>query len=84
MTTQRIGISLPEELLEEVDRLADEHEVSRSEVFRRAVGEWLEREAEREAVRRYVDGYRRRPEDEEAIEQARRGAAVALAAEPWE
>lgn len=84
MTTTRIGISLPEELLEQVDRLADEHDMSRSEVFRRAVGDWLHREAERRAVRRYVAGYRRHPEDQDAVEQARRGAGVALAAEPWE
>lgn len=84
MSTARIGISLPEDLLEEVDRLADEHDLSRSEVFRRAVGEWLRREAEHEAVRRYVEGYRQNPEREDVIVEARRRAVVALADEPWE
>lgn len=82
--TTRVAISLTQDLLDEVDRLASDRGLSRSEVFRRAATRWLRVEAEREAAQRYVAGYRREPETSTDIAQARRSAAAALAAEPWE
>lgn len=80
----RIAISLPEDLLEDVDRLAEEQGLSRSEVFRRAAGGLLRGLAERDAARRYRAGYRNRPETSDDVARARRSAVAALAVEPWE
>lgn len=83
MKSVRVTISLPEGLLHEVDRRRSATEESRSEFFREAIEEWLRRELEGEANRRYVEGYLKHPETAEEIEAARQGAAATLASEPW-
>jgi metal-responsive CopG/Arc/MetJ family transcriptional regulator len=78
-----VTISLPEELLDRIDRARRESGSSRSEYMRRAAVGVLNSTVESD-VARYVRGYRDRPETSEEVETARRGAATILAVEPWE
>jgi metal-responsive CopG/Arc/MetJ family transcriptional regulator len=79
----KIAISLPEQLLEDVDRRRRAAGSSRSSFFREAVEARLAA-THRTDVARYVDGYVRHPETGEEIHAATAAAMTAFAAEPWE
>lgn len=80
----KIAISLPEDVLEIVERERCAKGESRSEFFRRAVEALLRQQQERSAAEQYLRGYQRMPETTEEVEAAHRAGATVLAAEPWE
>jgi len=80
----KIAISLPEELLTEVEQERVSRGETRSEFFRHAAEELLRHRRERGKIEQYVRGYTEAPETEEEIEAARRAASIILASEPWE
>lgn len=82
--TAKIAISLPEEVLDAVEREREESGESRSEFFRRAVEALLRRRREQELSEQYVRAYQMQPDSSEEIEAARRSATSILAEEPWE
>jgi len=82
--TSKIAISLPENMLEAVEKERMAKGESRSEFFRRAVEAFLRQQRERAEVERYVQGYRKMPESAEEIEAAHRAGSAILAGEPWE
>jgi ABC-type glutathione transport system ATPase component len=82
--TAKIAISLPEQLLDVIDVERRARGLSRSEFFRRAVEDLLRKEAERDAIDQYTQGYRDLPEDPEDVEWASQVASTTLASEPWE
>ena len=65
-----VTIEMPEELLRSIDRVTRRHGPASSAVILMACQEYVQRaeerrgfkRREREAVRRYIDGYRRFPE----------------------
>ena len=79
----KVAISLPDDLLNRVDRARKERKVSRSEYFRQAATSLLGLSGDDE-IDRYVRGYASRPETAEEVEAARAASATGLAAEPWE
>jgi metal-responsive CopG/Arc/MetJ family transcriptional regulator len=83
MATEKIAISLPKELLRLIDLGARSKGLSRSEFIRQAIAELFRRQEERAAAERYVEGYRRTPEDDQEIHEALQTATAALAQEPW-
>lgn len=82
--TEKIAISLPEDLLAAVERECESSGESRSEIFRRAVEALLHDRREQEMAKRYAQAYRDMPEGQEEIKAARRAASDILASEPWE
>src|SRR3990172_11493790 len=77
--TKIIQVPVPEDLLEALDRLSSERGESRSSVIREACAEYIASVEEAEADRRYVESYRKYPEDPAlGITGAR------LATEAWE
>ena len=79
----KIAISLPEDMLSNVERERRESGESRSEFFRRAVEALLREQRERGAIKKYIEAYRKYPETEEEIEFAGKNADEILAEEPW-
>ncbi len=76
METSTINLSLPEDLLDQVDKLAKRESRSRSELMLAALRAFLERRAEWDKIFAETDEHVRRlglkPEDvEEAIREAR-------------
>ena len=69
----KIAISLPDEILDAVEKERSESGISRSEYFRRTVEEHLRRtvdeqirrEKEKEDIERYIQGYLEDPETPE-------------------
>ncbi len=81
--TAKIAISLPEDLLQDIEKERRVRGESRSEFFRRAVETLLNLERERELDEQYIRGYTELPETAEEVAWAQAGLA-ALAEVPWE
>jgi metal-responsive CopG/Arc/MetJ family transcriptional regulator len=82
--TAKVAISLPENILRAVEDERKARGESRSEFFRRAVERLLKQEREALAVKRYIQGYREKPESAEEVEAIHRAGITILAEEPWE
>ena len=82
--TAKIAISLPAELLRSIEQARRVSGESRSELFRRAVEFYLRLQREREAIDRYVQGYRLQPETGEETALAESTVQQALSESPWE
>ena len=79
----KITISVPNEMLEAVEREREAKGETRSEFFVRAVEDYLRRERERRDDEAYVRGYQRWPETEEERAWADYGLKV-LAEQIWD
>jgi len=80
----KIAISLPDKVLEAIEKERAAAGISRSEYFRRTVEEHLRREKDKEDVARYIQGYLDDPETPEEFEWVVRAGIEALADIPWE
>jgi len=82
-TVEKVAISVPAELYEELERDRRAEGMGRSEYFVHAVDELLRRKREQARVRKYVQGYTEQPETADDL-LSEQGMADALAQEPWE
>ena len=80
----KIAISLPDDLLQDIERECKASGETRSELFRRAVRAYLRREREREMEEQYIRGYEQFPETEEEVAWAEYTTQVVMAENPWE
>ena len=80
----KIAISLPEAVLQAVEKERLASGLSRSEFFRRAVEEHLSRSKQRGQVEQYIRGYQENPEtgDDRALAEAT--AHYAFDEQSWE
>ncbi len=81
--TTKIAISLPSEVLTDVEQERRESGESRSEFFRRAAEVLLCRRREQDMSERYVRAYQQTPETKGEIEAARQAASAILSEESW-
>ena len=82
--SEKVAITLDEELLRAAEDLRRRTRESRSGLISRALRRLLAEENRRQAVERYVEALREQPESPEDVEHADRLAKAALAAVPWE
>jgi metal-responsive CopG/Arc/MetJ family transcriptional regulator len=80
----KIAISLPPDLLADVERLRRTTGETRSGLIRRALELLLGRIEREDMVREYVGGYLAHPESRAEIDSAMATASETLAEEPWE
>ena len=80
----KIAISIPDKVLDAVEKERLASGISRSEYFRRTVEEHLRREKEKEDVARYIQGYLDDPETPEELGWVVQAGVEALADLPWE
>lgn len=80
---KKYAISLPDPQAEAIERIRRVRGIPRSRVIQEAVDRYLAEEAERDAVRRYVEGYRRIPEREDEGEAYLALASEVLEPEDW-
>ncbi len=80
----KIAISLPDDVLQEIEseRLAAGE--TRSEYFRRAVRAYFQNKRQKRAIEKYIQGYLKYPETEDEISLAEYTAHLAFAENPWE
>jgi metal-responsive CopG/Arc/MetJ family transcriptional regulator len=82
--TNKIAISLPDEVLQKVEKERAESGESRSQYFRRAVESLLSSRKAQERSRIYIRAYQEMPETTEEINTARLSARAILGEEPWQ
>jgi metal-responsive CopG/Arc/MetJ family transcriptional regulator len=80
----KVAVTISNHLLAEVERLRKRSGESRSLVFERALAAYLAAGDRAASARRYVEGYRRRPERPAEVRAALVTALGALAAEEWD
>ncbi len=78
-----IQVPMDESLLSAVNRRARAERSTRAALIREACQEYLRRLEELELDRRYVEGYRRKPEKPAHAEAGARLAAEVLPREDW-
>jgi metal-responsive CopG/Arc/MetJ family transcriptional regulator len=81
--TSKIAISLPEEVLDAVEKERKGSGESRSELFRNAVELLLRQRREQELSEQYISAYKQDPETEKEVEASRRAANSILSGELW-
>ncbi len=81
--TAKVAISLPEDVLNNIEKERKARGESRSEFFRKAVERELKSEKESSAIRAYIQGYKKMPETTEEIAMAQQTALVVFSAETW-
>lgn len=79
----KVAISLPEHVLEAIEKERRARGESRSEFFRRAAEKLLKDEQESKAIETYIRGYCVMPESAKEVGSVHRAGVAALAEEPW-
>ena len=82
--TAKIAISLPEELLQSIERERLARGESRSEFCRSAIKAFLRRTSDREAIEQYIRGYQQHPETEDEIAMSQCTLQAVFAENPWD
>ena len=60
--TMKVAISLPKDILQEIENLRHKLGLARSQAILEAVSLWLKKKEEENLEKRYVEGYKRKPE----------------------
>lgn len=80
----KITISLPDEMLQAVEKERDSSGESRSQFFRRAALALIKQNQRNEQDREYVRAYREMPESEEELGWVAAASRAVLAEYPWD
>ncbi len=80
----KIAISLPDDVLRDVEKERQASGESRSQFFRRAAIALLKRQREREWDQQYIRAYQEMPETEEEFAGLRSAGLEVLAELPWD
>ncbi len=82
--SEKVAISLPRSLLDEMEKVRKKTGESRSSFIQRAIRAVLEGRERLARVEKYVSGYKQFPETEDEVKAAEAAATYLLAEEPWE
>ncbi len=80
----KVAISLPERVLEAIEKERRVRGESRSEFFRRAAEKLLKEEQESKAIETYIRGYCVMPESADEVEAIHRAGVALLSEETWQ
>ena len=83
LKTTKVAISLPKEDFEKIENIRKKSGLKRSFIIDRAIRFWLEYLEKKEKIRKYEEGYRRKPEDIDEIKAMEKASAEAFAEEGW-
>lgn len=82
-TVARVTISVPTDLLQQLDHKLAKPGETRSAVVRRVLEEALRRAEEQREIERYIQGYREQPQTEEEFGWSDHATQQGLAQAPW-
>lgn len=81
--TVKVAVSLPKGRFKTLEDIRHKLSVSRSALIDEALRFWLESRKKEELVKRYVEGYLRKPEDEGHLKALQKAQFDALLDEEW-
>ena len=73
----KIAISLPREMMGEIESLRHKLGLARSQAIFEAVSLWLKKKREEQLIKQYIEGYRKKPEGRDPDVQAMCKAGLA-------
>ena len=79
----KIAISMPVEVLEEIERERHSDGTSRSEIIVQAIQEFLKNRRKQQQIEQYIRGYQLYPETDEEMDVSDQLAAESMAKSPW-
>ena len=80
----KVAISLPDDVFEAIEKNRLAIGITRSEVIRKAIEEYLRHEKKRQLEDQYIQGYLDCPETAEEIDWVASAGLAALAGDSWE
>ena len=79
----KIAISMPVEVLEEIERERDSDGTSRSEIIAQAIQEFFKNRRKQQQIEQYIRSYQLYPETDEEMDVSDQLAAESMAKSPW-
>ena len=79
----KFAVSVPDSVFKKLEALRKKEGLSRSEFIRRVIKNWKEKIEKEKLVKRYVEGYKRIPEDLTNIEAFEKTSFSSLVEEEW-
>jgi metal-responsive CopG/Arc/MetJ family transcriptional regulator len=70
MPASKIAVSVPKDLLDQVEGIRRREGLTRSAVVESGLRAWVRAHRDAQRVRRYVEAYRRRPESDDEVAEA--------------
>lgn len=81
--TVKIAISLPKEIMSQIEVLRNKLGLARSQAVVEAIRLWLKKMEEEALDRKYVQGYRRKPEDPAELNPLIMAGLSSFSKEKW-
>ena len=81
--TVKIAISLPKDVARDVEGLRHKLGLARSQAILEAVSLWLKKKQEEQLIKKYIEGYKRIPEDRAEIEPLFRAGLSSFSKDEW-
>lgn len=79
----KVAVSLPQETFKEVEQMRQELGLARSAAFLQAIRLWLHQKRSEELEKRYIEGYRKKPEHPADIDPFFRAGLSSFTPEKW-
>ena len=79
----KVAVSLPQETFKEVEQMRQELGLARSAAFLQAIRLWLHRKRSEELEKRYIEGYRKKPEHPAEVTPFFRAGLSSFSQEKW-
>ena len=81
--TVKVAISLPKDVIAEIEHLRRKLDISRSQVVLEGVSLWLKKREEETLVKKYIRGYKSKPENIKEREAMLKAALEGSSRDPW-
>ena len=81
--TVKVAISLPKDIMGEIESLRHKLGIARSQAILEAVSLWLKKREEETLIKKYIRGYRNKPESVKDREEALKATLIDSNRDAW-
>jgi len=79
----KLAISLPKDVAAEIENLRHKLDISRSQVILEGVSLWLKKREEEALIKKYIRGYKNKPENVKEREAMLKASLSGVDRDPW-
>lgn len=79
----KLAISLPKDVAAEIENLRHKLDISRSQVILESVSLWLKKREEDALIKKYIRGYKNKPENVKEREAMLKASLSGMDRDPW-
>ena len=81
--TMKVAISLPKNVMAQIENLRHKLDISRSQVVLEGVSLWLKKREEEALIKKYIRGYKNKPENAKEREVMLKASLSGVDRDPW-